>query len=447
MPASLPVVFVAVVPPRVASTHAAPGVTARAAPATPQRIKRPWSPWPLLAFIAALLPLAVGCMSTGGSNSADANVLHGDAAGDAPDSSPDDVVDPDATPFEPASHDPLPQVNSRGGPVLAHPGVVLITYPNTPVADQAEQFIRWYLASDALHEAGADYGVDRGTLVTRVQMTTPLPSYVASTTIIQPIHAMIADGRIPSSPDPSQPYLYLMLLPPTTTRVDAPWGLIHFCADEAGFHSQFGTTFEPLAMVSTACIPADRGLATDLEVVSEIASHEIFEAATNPFVGTRPAYVLGESNVWSFYGSELADLCSWSYERTADGHVVARSWSNSAAAAGRNPCVPYSAQSPYRGVAIAPSARLTAHAGETLQLTLRGWSMVRTPPWRIRTFASGDSALQLSLDHDTIGNGDEAALTVMVPDDAQPGDVLRAFVYTRWDPLEIEYTPFMVVVQ
>ena len=84
-------------------------------------------------------------------------------------------------------------------------------------------------------------------------------------------------------------------------------------------------------------------------------SHELDEAATNPFVNSQPAFgqVDDPHTIWDIgtFGGEVADMCQnnsdSNYTPPGSTYMVQRSWSNAAAKAGTNPCVPVPATGPY----------------------------------------------------------------------------------------------------
>jgi hypothetical protein len=83
-------------------------------------------------------------------------------------------------------------------------------------------------------------------------------------------------------------------------------------------------------------------------------SHELIEASTDPMDVTSPAYAMPDQDhlAWMLMPlSEVGDMCSYRWApllRPADvGYAVQRTWSNVAAKAGHDPCVPSVAGQPY----------------------------------------------------------------------------------------------------
>jgi len=93
--------------------------------------------------------------------------------------------------------------------------------------------------------------------------------------------------------------------------------------------------------------------ASGIDAVTSAASHELVESATDPLITAyEQADFAGSGWATTAGGGEVGDLCKLDADsdaRPADmaGFAVQRTWSNAAAAAGRDPCVPAPAGAPY----------------------------------------------------------------------------------------------------
>lgn len=94
--------------------------------------------------------------------------------------------------------------------------------------------------------------------------------------------------------------------------------------------------------------------ASQLDTLTETASHEYFEWATDPFPASDPAWTgVDEDHIaWErLFLGELGDLCvlpGLGTIKPADlGFVVQRQWSNKSSVAGHHPCVPANASVPF----------------------------------------------------------------------------------------------------
>jgi hypothetical protein len=135
--------------------------------------------------------------------------------------------------------------------------------------------------------------------------------------------------------------VYTLFLPPETV-IDAPWG-----ASCTGFHAYHGEAVAHGQRIAFIAIPrCTSAEETELDALTRSVSHELVEAATDPFVDSRPAYAFPDERGagWALgAGAEVGDLCSSepaAYGDLVGGHSVARTWSNRAASAGHDTCVP-----------------------------------------------------------------------------------------------------------
>ena len=236
--------------------------------------------------------------------------------------------------------------------------------------------------------------------------------------------------------------IYLFVLPEGTSTDDG--GGVG-CQDFDGYHDQtnVGPTTVSYA-VSCACPQFDGpGISLTQQRTVNI-SHELVEAATDPFPRLRPAWAQEDNAdiVWTaFTGGELADMCEFNLDsyyvrsgRDVHGRSVS-SWSNAAALALTNPCVPrdpgevyfntypvldsvswtppFSPAFPTNGVQIAVGQQKTIE----LQLSSTG---PMPGPWHVSAydydelFSGAQPKLGLSLDANSGQNGDVIHLTITV---------------------------------
>jgi hypothetical protein len=124
-------------------------------------------------------------------------------------------------------------------------------------------------------------------------------------------------------------------------------------------------------------------------------------------------------------GGEIVDLCAWpdSNHTEEASHWLARVWSNTASAAGQDPCVPSDATIPYFNVLVTPHDMLTAHAGDTVHFTLTGWSTDPALAWSASTtLYDATVAMTAALQSNVLSSGTSVDLAVIVPAGAQSGD-------------------------
>jgi hypothetical protein len=196
------------------------------------------------------------------------------------------------------------------------------------------------------------------------------------------------DGVKQSSPplagDPHP--IYVLFLPPGVVPVRG--GVLNTgCAQWDGTHNSYGPrTQRTVLAVLQRCTG---GTEDDWKRLTAIASHEIEEAATDPFgtgytFGVVPATMPWAADTWHSFASEgeveTADLCEGA--RVQEGAFwYQRNWSNAAAAAGGDPCVP-AAPTPY--FSVSPAAGWTAATpGQIVSVPLDGWSTGPIDDWQV----------------------------------------------------------------
>jgi hypothetical protein len=371
----------------------------------------------------ALLAALAGVIACGGDD------------GGATDGSPVDASAADAG-FTPAAHAHYPPLVLGRGGVIASLRLVTIVPANAELADELFAFGDALVESDWLTAIGDEYGVGQGAAVavTGPELVAAEPldraaveAYIAS--------AIEGDGSL--APDGRS--VYALYLPAGVDLIGD-----EECSDGPdGHHAAFGELGDGFAVV-----PRCQGIfASALEQLTLIGSHEIAEAITDTTDGwhiERPPETPGwrwTASPWLGYNGpsnayqpnvENADLCNGT--RVVEGDFAyQRSFSNRAAAAGEDPCVPH-LEVQYVGVSTA-SDWYEAEAGGAIEIPVGGWSSAPAEDWIVTqrrqggtpgwTFAGRLSGPRTTTVEGTtfqlINDGDEATLTVTVPPDAPVG--------------------------
>jgi hypothetical protein len=169
-----------------------------------------------------------------------------------------------------------------------------------------------------------------------------------------------------------------------------------------------------------------------LDAVTKSTSHELVEAATDPFYYTKPAFSSAdvEHAAWTLATvGEVADMCEFeSKDGVRLGSFLAqRSWSNAAAAAGHDPCVPALAEPFFTAAPLmledvtlddgTGTKGIKVPVGESRTVEIALDSDAATAAWRVDAKDSsaifgGDKELELSLDRTTGVSGDVLHLTI-----------------------------------
>lgn len=348
----------------------------------------------------------------------------------------------DATP--PEAHPALPQVITRGGPVLTAPKVLPIVYGGDTGAADVTAFLQELAASPAWGQATAEYGVGPLTVLPAVTMTTPAPRSIADATLQSDLAANTT-GATPAWGAADLQTIYLFVLPQGTIEQDASGAC---CTDFDGYHweARAGSASVPYA-VSCACPGYDGPSVTALQERTIDISHELFEAATDPLPSSDPAYIQEDDDdyVWTLVTSgEVADMCEFYPDANivpaGATYMIQRSWSNAAAARGENPCVPSVTTAPYLNTfpalapitasGVAPNFKtlgLSIPLGQKKTIPLTLFSAAPTDKtWTVQVFdydydvvGASTPGLGLALDKTSGRNGDVIHLTV-TPRKADP---------------------------
>lgn len=392
----------------------------------------------LLAASASTLALIAACGGTvdapGSAVDAGADVDMSFDTGPLPDTSAPPDTGFDAGPFMEAKHPAPPQIQSYGGPVMAKPNVVPVFFSGDDAMQmKVEAFLADVAGSAYWTEATSEYGV--GALsVSKSIVSTDTPPTTGDA--VDTWLASMLDGTHPEWPAPTNDTIYDIYLPDNVVINVNPWG--PSCKSFGGYHYQ--TNLKSGQAVIYAIIPRCKtfGPFTGADVITNTTSHELIEAATDPQDLTNPAYAIPDADhyVWALMPlSEVGDMCAYepqSYAQILGTHYVQRTWSNKAAAAGHDPCVP-ALTAPYfnsvpvltdnvtidfggmGGQAQTQGVQIPVGKSKTIEVDL--FSDAPTGSWTVQAedanaLNGGSPDLTFSWDKQTGNNGDKLMLTI-----------------------------------
>jgi len=372
-----------------------------------------------------------------------------------------------------------PQIRKNQGAVLAKPVLVTVSWPGDANASTWEAFGDAIGASSYWSATTAQYRVSPVTSgpSNHVRMTQPLAPSMSYYDVENFVIATLQPAGDGGAPNPAWPAptldasghsqtVYSLFIPSTTTETDPGTGTSFCGLGGFGYHDLVTVGSTPV--VFSVTLECAGQTVADLE---ETAAHETVEAATNPNAGNTPLGYVGfdaDHLAWDLYtgfNDELADACeNWQdsyYEESGSfPYWVQRSWSNTGAAAGHDPCVP-AAAGPYQGMTLFPSEESTvtvnataiggsmssthgfkATVGQPLTFQVGYFSDASAPPWKIAyDFPSalsdtmggtlGNGKATVAIDKTTGQNGDKANVTVTVSAKGAAGFHLMAIT---WDP-------------
>ena len=246
---------------------------------------------------------------------------------------------PDAAPMPWAEAVPtsMPQLVNLGGPVLAQPKIQPIFFANDPLQAQVEDFLAKLTVSSYWRAAATEYGVAAPTILPTIVTHDAPPA-------TDDVLPQWMTAHVPTA-DPNTIYaLFLgdgVVLGGQQGNSCEAYGAFH----DEGVDSH-GASLMYALMPRCEPSPQFDHAQTKLDELTISLSHELLEAATDPRVETNPAYgdVDDDHAILSIVpGAENGDLCEYidsAYIRGVDTYMVQRTWSNAAAKAGHDPCVP-----------------------------------------------------------------------------------------------------------
>jgi hypothetical protein len=394
--------------------------------------------------------------STGGDSAQEATVPEGGPADtgvlDAPEQ-------PDG-PFAVAPHSG-PVVTNNGGPTIAHPLLVTISYADDTSRSVEEALGSFLPQSNWLTTVGAEYGVGAGTSV-NVELTQNAPATIDDSGIQSFIASLITSGMAPDPlyPDGGAPdgaasdggaaagysnAIYMIYFPQSTMVTVANTGLCQYSS--GGYHYESSVMANGHSFAYAVVSPCPNGLpAAYPDNYAWAASHEFIEASTDPYVLTAPGYILYDyTRPWTYIGGEVGDLCTFVLPQWSEGAYTAiqRVYSNKSAMAGGSPCIPSS--EPYYAVDGEPQTFVALSAGQQATFQLKGWSTAPVPAWTLSTYAypvQGMASPSLTLGSSTMQNGQTTTLTFGMPAGTPSGTYVDVIIYSMAS--QTDYTASVV---
>jgi hypothetical protein len=268
-------------------------------------------------------------------------------------------ADPPAPPLDhgapsetyPAFTPEIGQLVNNGGKILKNPTIVTVTWVGETNVDTFESFGDQLGPSSYWKSVTSEYGVGAAVSGTanHVRIATPAPATMGDADIPTLVQQGIASTTAPW-PQPTGDSVYIIYIPAGTTFTLSGKEVCR--QGVGGYHDSTKVNGKGVAF---AVIPQCGGL--DESTLS--ASHELAEASTDPYPMTTPAYVGFDEDhlAWEFFQqfqSEDGDACEFyrdsAMQATEIPFVVQRQWSNAAAKAGHNPCVPSNPSQKYFSV-------------------------------------------------------------------------------------------------
>jgi hypothetical protein len=342
---------------------------------------------------------------------------------------------PDYGPY-PAPHPSMPQIPNHGGAVLHDPVIVTVTFPNDDLEAKAQALddqigsLKWW---STVHKG---YGVGPATGGGHVTMKDDLPSAMSDGDVENWLQDRITDGTLPA---PTDQMIYALYIPASTTvTFSAQAGGGSSCQEWLGYHSSINASFQNKVIPAAYAVIGRCGTIDD---VTDTASHEFTEAATDPHpIAGIPGYVLEQNTPWTILGGEDGDMCSGVSPVSEAGWNLTRVWNNESALEGNQPCLPVpdpinGQVLPYFNAGLVKDT-LKGTVGGTVSVEVDCYSFgpLPGPMTLVGQAFSKKSALTFSFSQPTCNNGDKVMLTINVAATAKHGTDYHFSVLAQLDP-------------
>ncbi len=362
--------------------------------------------------------------------------------------------------FTPAPHPPFPQLLQQGGPVLANPVVVPLVFAGDPLAPQLQEFATALGSSTYWTSALAEYGVGAATAEVP---SSPAPAPTTTTMGDADVRNAVSQYvQQAGTGFQSAGKVVVVFMPPGVTYSDAT--LFGTSADPCsmyagGYHSFMvlpdGSNLPYAVILRCSSVPngsigqASGTSISGIDAATSFASHEIAEAATDPFAqdvnssdnaAPNPGWFLtSDLSLMALSETEVADLCENTstpfYRPAGFPFMVQHLWSNQVAKAGvQDPCGELEGSPPFfdsvpvlstiqiqaNGQTVSnPGLSIPVGSSQTVELDL--FSDGPTQNWQVQALdltsmldPNRAQYLSFSLDRSSGGNGDKLHLTVTV---------------------------------
>jgi hypothetical protein len=376
----------------------------------------------------------------------------------------------------PAIHPALPTMVSAGGPVMTAPHLTIVTFSGANNVQDLEIFGTKLPSSIFVGMLQKEYGIGALTVTSPVtgEALPPPPSTGGSATMVSgdDIETLLqtelgkATPTWPLPTNGSNPVYALFFPPNVTIAVPARAGSDVVCQNGVvGYHLETTVDVNQVTMPISYAVIGQCTNTSALNDVTAIASHEIAETFTDPFPLTAAAYGSFDTNhlAWGIFGSEIGDYCANvsnnTYLASDIGYYVQRLWSNSAVAAGHDPCSPEPSGEIYFNTApllvdpLSINGTSTTTLGVAVPLLgkivkLQPFSEAAVGPWQVDLvdlLANSSNALQVSLDRSQGQNGNQISMT-FPPQGANSGRTYQIAVRSTLND-QIVLWPFFVAME
>ncbi len=334
----------------------------------------------------------------------------------------------------PAFRPTMPRLEHGRLPAIAAPVVVPVYFAGETERDTIDTSLAKWIASPYFAASVREYGVARGSLGSSIA----LGESAAPAWTLADIDAWLAaklDGTHPELGPVDATTLaskVFVLFYPSSSVVRLPSGATS-CDDFPAAH--FGVTLPSGATVTYAIIPrcpAAPGT-TALETLTASTTSQIVSAITNPIsssTSTEHGWAGFDAEHAAFAligGGEVGTACA-SYKPITPpdlGVAIARTWSNAAAAAYEEPCLPARDAQPYFAAAPVVSDQVHLHGAPVAGVKVPLGATVKVP---LDLFSAAPTSGAWTVNVTGIASGFHASVE---PGTGANGDVLEVSIHNE----------------
>ena len=386
---------------------------------------------PVVTLVIAFTLLA--CSSTPGDTR---------APGASPEGGSQDVSAPgdagaEPSPAYPAFHPSMPQIQQGSGAVNASPVVVPVYFGGETLQAALDATVSTWLASPAFRTSLQEYGVSSATVAPSIALTEAAPANAKDTDIEAWLKGKL-DGTHPEFGPVDATTLaariFVLYYPEATTITRGGPTPAQSCGGWDGYHAGAALASGAVAhyVVLARCTPSAGAV---LDLLTSVATSMIASDAADPLTSLsgQPAAWGGfdAPHAMAQYGNdEVGSACELlppAAEQGVSG-AVDRIWSNAAAAAYHDPCLPAPSDPYFVAVPVltddidlgsAHTKGVIVPRGQSVTVEVQLLSDGPTDAWDLSAPISG--GLDLTFDQPTGNDGDTRKLTVHAPSSAPPG--------------------------
>ncbi len=337
----------------------------------------------------------------------------------------------------PAPTGPKPKVENAGGSVLKAPHIIPVFFPGDALQTQLMDFLTKLAPSQFLSANVSEYGVGATTIGAPVVMASNPPTSLNTNSM----ETYVATNVIPKAASDANS-LFVIFIPATTFVTLG--GSSQTCKDVGGYHESTTGGKQVAYAIVPRCAKFGN-MNNPLDITTSSTTHEIVEAMTDPYPNQSPAYNTLDANhlLWEYMlgGAEIGDMCAQSlhsFGLNAElGYTVQRSWSNKAAAASHDPCVPQATGEVYFNAIYEPTDSVDVGGGMTTKAMALAVGQSKTVDVTLIsdgpmnafnvTAVSLNGDVSITFDKKTGYNGDKLKMTVKLLSTPTGGNSIAPF--------------------